>query len=308
MKITFKKKAFEQHLDNVSKAIQSNSPFPSLKGILITATESNVQLIASNGNLSIKEVVEQSGSISIKEAGRVLVPGSLFVNIIKKQDEDITVVYQDNTVLIESNGAQTSLQPLNANDYPTLSFDTIGKDLVIDAEALESVIKNVSSASGENDRRIILNGVNLSSKEGKLTATATNSFRLAKEVVEIDSNSEFNITILTKNLRDFMPNNVKGPLTIAVNDSKIITKHQSTTIMSKLIDGVYPDTSALIPTQFSRVLKADSRELQNLIDKATVVADDANKVIKLTISSDLLKVESKRREVGDSVVQMASPE
>lgn len=303
MKIKFQKRELEKHLEKVSRAIQSNSALPSLQGLLMNITESNIQLIGSNANLSIKEIIEPSEKAKVIEPGKALIPGSLFRNIIKKQDNEITLTTTDKSIIIESNGAQTSLQLLNSHDYPVISFETIGKDLIIDSSSLEGVIKNVSFAAAENDKRMILNGVNLKSKNGILTAIATNSFRLAKEEVEVDSNSEFDITILSKNLKDFVPKDISGPITISVNDSKIVTKHENTTVMSKLIDGVYPNTDGLIPVQFSKILKIDSKELYELVDKATVVANDANKVVRLTINESKLTVESKRREVGDSIVE-----
>ena len=303
MKISINKKAFEKHLDLISKAIQGNSPLPSLQGVIIYATESNIQMTASNGNLSIKEIIEPSEEIKIIEPGKILVPGTLFNKIIKKQGTQIDITTTDTTMNIESSGAKTSLQLLNPSDYPVISFESIGKDLIVDGEALENIMKNVSFAAADNDKRIILNGVNLSSKDGFLVATATNSFRLAQEKIEIDSNTDFNITVLSKNLKDFIPKGVRGPLKINVNESKIITKHNSSTTVSKLIDGVYPNIAGLIPTSFKSILSIDSKKFSNLIDQATVVSDEGSKVIKLTINSNELLIESKKREIGNSIIK-----
>ncbi|MCK5806804.1 MAG: DNA polymerase III subunit beta, partial [Mycoplasmataceae bacterium] len=84
MKITINKSKFEKHLENISKAVQSSSTLPALKGILMVASESNVILTASTGNLSIKEVIEKDGSVNVIEPGSILIEGALFKNIIKK--------------------------------------------------------------------------------------------------------------------------------------------------------------------------------------------------------------------------------
>ncbi|NQZ65607.1 MAG: DNA polymerase III subunit beta [Mycoplasmatales bacterium] len=303
MKIKIRKRLFEKHLESIGKAIQSNSPLPALQGIVITATESNTQILASNGNLSIKEVIGHDGSLEVIEPGKILVPGSLFKNVIKKQGQEITLNTTKNSINIESEGAKTTLQLMNVEDYPSINFDTMGKDLIVDGSAIEHLIKNVSFAAAENDKRIILNGVNLKSLNGSLTATATNSFRLAQEKVEVDSNVNFDVTILSKNLKDFIPKGIKGPLTINVNESKVITKYNSTTILSKLIDGFYPKVDGLIPKKFQSVLSIDSKTLSSLIEKATVVSDDGNKVIKLSLNDGELTIESKKREMGDSIVR-----
>lgn len=303
MKIKLNKRKFEKHLDSIGKAIQSNSPLQSLQGILINANESNVQMLASNGNLSIKEVIESNETVEVIEPGKVLIPGSLFRNVIKKQGDEILITSTENSVNIESDLSTTTLQLMGVNDYPVINFDSMGKDLIVKSDLIESLIKNVSFAASENDKRIILNGVNLKSLEGKLVATATNSFRLAQENIETNSNVDFDITILSKNLRDFIPKGINEMMTINVNESKVITKYHSTIILSKLIDGVYPDVAKLIPQQFNSILSMDSKTLSNVIEKAIVVSDEGNKVIRLSITKEELVIESRKREIGDSVVK-----
>ena len=303
MKITINKSKFEKHLENISKAVQSSSTLPALKGILIVASESNVILTASTGNLSIREIIEKDGSVNVIEPGSILIEGSLFKNIIKKLSGEITLETNGGTAKIESEGAIANIQLMDHNSYPRLSFEPAGKDLIIDSEALKALISDVAFASADNDKRIILNGVNLKSLNGNITATATNSFRLARKTTEIDSTGEFEVTIITKNLKEFIPVKASGPLTINVGDSKIITRNESTTIESRLIDGVYPAVDGLIPTEFKNVLSLETKLLSSLISKATLVANDGNKVIRLTISSDELLVESKRSEVGTTAIR-----
>ena len=303
MELKFKKKMIVKYLETVTKIIQSNSPLPALQGLLIVATESNIKLLASNGNLSIKEIIEESKEVKIIEAGKVLVPGKLLFEVIKKQDDEITISTDKNSMIIDSNNASTTIQLLNADDYPRIAFEDIGKELIIDSDNLKEIIRNVSFAAADNDKRIILNGVNLLSKDGYITASATNSFRLAQEKLEVDSNSEFDITILSKNLKDFIPKDAKGSLTINVNNGGIITKYKNTTISSKLIDGMYPNVSKLIPSNFKNILKIDKSTLNNLIDKVTVVSEEGNKIVRLTIKDNKLTLESKRNEIGDSKIE-----
>lgn len=302
MKFTISKKTIEKHLDNISRALVSNNPFPALTGIMIHANESNIQFIVSNGNLSIKEIVEFDVNTKVELAGKVLVPGKIFKDVIKKQGDIIEISTDDNLMSVISRGSKVQINLLDVHEYPTISFEAEGKELLIDSESLNNLIKNVSFAAAENDKRIILNGVNLVASEGKLKASATNSYRLAQSVVDTDSNVEFNITILSKNLKDFYPTNAKGQLKINVDDSKIITRYENSIIVSKLIDGVYPEVDKLIPTNFEVELTIDSKEIVDLIERATVISEETQKVVKLTIENNVLTLESRRKEIGDSSV------
>ena len=302
MKIEIKKKGFEIAIGNVSKALNANSPLHSLQGVYLKVTGNSLILIASNGNLSIKEEVSEVSWLNIIQPGEVLLPGKLFTEVIKKHSDEITISETKDFVEVTSNDMSTKINILNPTDYPTISFEATGKDVIIDSSKLRSIIKNVSFAASDQDKRIILNGVNLSAKGGKLTAAATNSYRLAREESEINNEAEFEVTILSKNLRDFIPASAKGEIKISVNDSKIITKYETTTVVSNLIDGVYPQIERLIPTEAKATLKIDAKEIAKLIDKATVVSNEANKVVKMTIDTNLI-VESKRDEVGNTKVE-----
>ncbi len=302
MKFTISKKLIERHLENVSRALISNNPFPSLTGILILANESSIQMIVSNGNLSIKEIIEFDANTKVEITGKVLVPGKIFKDVIKKQGDVVEISIGENLMSVVSKGSKVQINLLDVTDYPTISFEPEGKELLIDSEALNNLIRNVSFAAAENDKRIILNGVNLVASNGKLKASATNSYRLAQSTVDIDSNVEFNITILSKNLKDFYPTNAKGQLKINVDDSKIITSYENSIIVSKLIDGVYPEVDKLIPTAFEAELIIEAKDLIDLIERATVISEESQKVVKLTIEGNSLILESRRKEIGDSSV------
>lgn len=302
MKFTITKKLIEKHLENVLRALISNNPFPALTGILITANESNIQMVVSNGNLSIKELIEFDANTKVENVGKILVSGKILKDVIKKQGEVIEFQVEGNSLSITSKGSKVQINLLDITEYPTISFDGEGKELLIDSNSLNEIIKNVSFAAAENDKRIILNGVNLIAKDGKLKASATNSYRLAQSLVDIDSNVEFNITILSKNLKDFYPTNAKGLLKVNVDDNKIITRYESSIIVSKLIDGVYPEVEKLIPTSFEAEMKVDSKHIIDLIERATVISDEMQKVVKLTIDNSTLILEARRKEIGDSSV------
>ena len=304
MQLKLNKKIFEKNIESISNAIQSNSALQSLRGILVKATPTEITLLSSNGNLSIKKTIKQSKEIEIIETGEILIPGMIFLKIIKNSNDTINIKTRNNSLIIKNEESKITLQLLNKEEYPTINFETIGKELIIDSKIIKSLINNVSFAASENDKRIILNGVNLRLKDRFLIVTATNSFRLAQEKIEINSDIEFDITILSKNLKEFIPKEFNGDFKINVNDSKIITNNNNTIISSKLIDGVYPNIEKLIPLEFKYVLEVNSNEMINLIEKATIVSDEANKIIKLTINSNKIIMESKKNEIGNTVVEM----
>ena len=303
MKITLSKKEFTKHLDNISKALSGVSPLPSLQGMVIDASESNITLLASNGNLSIKEVIENENKEKVQQPGKILVPGSLFKNLISNQAEVITLEAKENILEVSSEGMTAQINLLDITEYPIISFEVVGKDLTIDTDKFKSLISDVSYAASTDSNKVIFNGINLKASNGQLKASATNSYRLATKAIEIDQELDFDITILSKDLRDFIPAKAKGEIIVKVDDSKILTSFGSTTILSRLVDGVYPSFDHINNINYNKVLTIDSTTLKQLIDRVTVVSDESRKIVRFQVSGNELTIESKKREMGSSKVK-----
>ncbi|CAM9154402.1 DNA polymerase III subunit beta [Mycoplasma marinum] len=303
MNIKIKKSLFEKHLSNITKAITNNPALTSLNGILFKVTQDSIIMTASDGVLSIKETLLVNDDVTIIKEGTILIPGKMLIGIIKKQSSEIELKASDTTLSIYSAGSSFKLNLMDAEDYPIIDFDLSGDDLVLEGSEFKKVIKDVAFASSENNRRIILNGVNIIAKNKRLRVSATDSYRLATSRMDTISENDFNITILTKNIKDFIPSSLKGEVKIKVDESKINIENDSSVIQSRLIDGIYPELSRLIPKEYNYKLEIDSRELSNLIDKAIVVSSSDAKTVKLEIREGKLHIESKQEEVGNSHVE-----
>ncbi|NQZ29364.1 MAG: DNA polymerase III subunit beta [Mycoplasmatales bacterium] len=303
MNIKIEKSLFEKHLKNITKALSNNPALTSLSGILFEVKNDKIELLASDGVLSIKETILKNDDVTIIQEGKSLIPGKMFIEIIKKQSKEIELVTNGNTLNIYSAGSSFKLNLMDPEDYPMIDFDLVGSELILDSVEFKKTIKDVAFAAAENNRRIILNGINIIAKEGHLRISATDSYRLATSRMNTASINNFNITILAKNIKDFIPASIKGEVKIKVDDSKINIEHDSSIIQSRLIDGIYPELSRLIPKEYNYKLEIDSKELSNLIDKAIVVSSGDAKTVKLEIKEGKLQIESKQEEVGNSHVE-----
>lgn len=303
MKLKVNKKQFNLILEELAKVINPNSPLISLQGILIEALENKIIFKASNGNISIKKEIDVDSDIEVITPGNILVPGKLFKEIIKKQSDTIEIFREKNEITIRSNGSEGFLNLLNVEEFPTISFDKVGKDFEIEVSKFKELINNVSYAAAENDNRLILNGVNIKAANSKLVVSATNSFRFATEVLPIDSDIEFNINILSSSLKILLSSINSGLLKISINDSKIISEVDNTIIVSNLIDGIYPELEKLIPHEFETVVKTSTKDINYLIDKVLVMSTEKKRVTKLTTNNGELILEMRRQEIGELIAR-----
>jgi len=307
MNIRISQKKLLKNLENISKVVSTSLHLPALTGIIIEATESHVKLIASNGTLSTKVVIPLGDNALVIEPGKILVPGKLFIDLIKRQSNMITITSDENETTIVSEGKKASLNLLNINDYPAIVFENFGEDLTINASELKNAISKVAFAAAENDRRVILNGVNLVAKDGKLKLSATNSFRLAQTTLDISNKDlDFNVVALAKSVKNFIPSEYDGEVILNITDSKIVTKIGNTKQSLSLIDGVYPDIGKLIPPLSDQVLTVDSKEFIKYLDDAAVMSTDTYKVVQLYLAKDKAIIRSKRQEVGSSITTLSN--
>lgn len=304
MKLTLNREKFEKHLNNVSKALDSNPHLVILKGMMIIASESNITLIASNGNLSIKEIIDVKGDFIVKKPGKIIVPGKLFIQLIKKQAKIINIFVEKNSLKIESECFKSSINLLEWEEYPKIDFDSSGKEFIIDSEIIKKAIKNVvTSAATERNEKIMLNGVNFKAQGQQLFLTATDSYRLAREFHNINNEINFEFTILAKNLKDFLPNDTKGEIAINISDWKILTSYKSTNVLLQLIDGIFPDVEKIVPQQFTNILKIDVNHLLDLLDKASTINNEYQNTLSFKMNNNQLTIESIKNEIGNVIVK-----
>jgi DNA polymerase-3 subunit beta len=303
MRIEIQKNKLDKHIGIVSKAIIQHPALYSLSGIYLEATESYLELIASNGNFSIKERIDLDSDIRIVEPGKILINGYLMKNIVKKQKGKIEIYVQDNFVVFESDEIKTNINSLNIEEYPKISFINTGSKIVFNKEDFKRALKNVVFAASENDKRIILNGVNLKTVGGKLYFSATNSYRFAIDSIPVEKEKDIDITIFSKNIKEFLPTEItNNSIEITVEDRKINFLNNETIIQSKLIDGDYPNLLNLVPSTYESTLKINSTDLINLIEKITVI-HNSFAPIKLRIENNEMTLETRKEEIGNAKVK-----
>ena len=307
MKIKIKKTKLLDALSNVTIAIDKATLYRSYIGVKIVVSESNIRLIASDGDFAVKEIIEKTSGLEIIEPGKVLVDGKLLNDIVKKQKDMIELEADDHMLHVRSEKIKTNLSLMNVNDYPGIDFNNYGEEFEINSKVLHDAIEQVSyAASIENVGRIILTGINIKVYDGWLTVSATNSSRLATKKIKVDNNDlDINFIIRSKYLKHLLPKNLDENIMLNISNKKILTKRGNVVYTTNLISGVYPDVDKLIPTEFNTVVTMDSKVLRSNLDTALVINNnEGNRATKLTINEGSMIIESKKAEIGDSKVEI----
>ena len=306
MNFKISKRVFYNALSVVSRAISANSPLPWLSGIKLEVSTDSLTLTGSDSDVSIQKVIKKTdkdGQFEVSEPGMVVIEAKYILEIVRKIDADeLKIEVVDGSLTkISGHSAEFNINGMKAEDYPAIDFSVPNKQIDLDADVLLKLITQTSFATSDKETRPVLTGVNFKAEGNRLECVATDSFRLARKTLELSTSADFNVTIPAKSLSEVAKTIEKDEkVRVCVSDKKAQFWFDNTVIQTRLIDGAYPETSRLIPTEFLYELTLDSRDILNAIDRASFIKSEGISIIKLSASEKEVIISTKSQEVGSS--------
>jgi len=311
MKFTINRDLLLTELTHAAKGLSTKTPMPILTGIKLLVSTDGLTLTTSNTEISIQIKIPQSQHLTVETPGECVVPGKYFLEIIRKIDaRDIDfAIFEENMIKILADRSNFTLIGLDKTDYPQINFNDSAESILLDSSVLKQIIKQTSFATGVSETRIILTGISFNINENQLTATATDSFRLAKKTIKLPkSYNKINVVIPSKALDDLnkIIDDADEKVSIHLASNKVLFKYKNISFLTRLIEGTYPDTSSLIPKEFFTDLKFNKQELISAIDRAALFTNmDTSNIVKLTLKSDkVVEIASNSTEIGKVVEEV----
>jgi len=293
------------------KALSTKTPAPYLQGIKMEVYQNELVLVTSNSDIAIKIVIRDE-SLNVENTGEALIPGRVFVDFIRKLDKgqvEISVV--DNNVLrIHAHNTDLSLNLQNVDDYPEINFITNELPIKLESKIMKSVIRQTTFATSNIENRPILTGVNIKVEGNKLIAIATDSFRLSQKVIEIPSNFDnMNVVIPGKSLDELIKilELDLDEILVHLNHKTILFEYGNILFQSRLLEGNFPETSRLIPTDFPIIIKFRTNDLSVAIERASLLStkDNLNSIVKLFLKPDnVVEITSNSPEIGKIIEEV----
>lgn len=293
------------NLTNVSKALSTKAPMPILTGIKIEARNNILFLTASNNEISIQAMIKDKRQLKIEEEGLVVVPGKYFIEMVRKIDskEIDFSTFEENIVKILADRSNFSLNAMDKDNYPIISFNDSDTVLTMDVGNLKQIIRKTTFATSLSESRVILTGVSFTTDGRKLEVIATDSFRLAKKYMIYDIEfPHINAVIPSRSLDELnkIIDENESPVEIHFSSAKVLFKYKNYLYQTRLIDGTFPNTSNLIPTDFLTAIRFNKNDLIAAIERASLFTSiDSSSIIKLSLNSDkTIEIASTSNEIG----------
>ncbi|MDE3840486.1 DNA polymerase III subunit beta [Bacillus methanolicus] len=316
MKFIIQRDRLAQSVQDVMKAVSSRTTIPILTGIKIAATEEGVTLTGSDSDISIESFIpkKEDGNelVEIIESGAIVLQARFFSEIVKKLPTDTVDIEVQNHLqtVIRSGKSEFNLHGLDAEEYPHLPQIKEENVFRIPTDLLKMMIRQTVFAVSTSETRPILTGVNWKIENRELTCIATDSHRLAlrKAQIETESNESYNVVIPGKSLNELSKilDDGNDPIDIVITENQVLFKAKHLLFFSRLLEGNYPDTSRLIPTDSKTDVVVNLKEFIQAIDRAALLArDDRNNVVKFsTFDNQLIEISSNTPEIGKVVEEV----
>ena len=274
MKLTLSTTDLNHALRTVSRAVSNGKTHPILAGVLIEPH----QLTAYDLELAIQAPI----TAAVETAGSCVAPYRLLADITGRLDGGgvITLELDGSRLAIATAGGSYSLSVEPAEDYPALPAIDAATGASVDlSRASAAVLAAVSTDSAKQ----LLTGVHMAADGAALRLEATDGHRLATRTLPCDA-AAFDATIPARAIAQ-----VRQPATFAFSTGQVaIALEDGTRLISRTLDGSYPNAQALIPAAFKHSLTCDREALLAAIERVAVIS--GNGVVKLTTKGSSLQV------------------
>ncbi|XMB86417.1 DNA polymerase III subunit beta [Mycoplasmatota bacterium WC44] len=297
-------------LTSASRALSNKTPMPILTGVKLDVDYDKVVITTSNSDISM-QVVIQNSNLKVEKTGSHVVPGRFFIEIAKKITSDtvkITVV-DDNLINIQAGQSDFTLNGMEKELYPEITFNTLNNPVIMNVEDLRSIIAQTNFATSILENRPILTGVLFDLNNHKLTAVATDSYRLAQKEFELNLSYDQKQIVIPHRTLDELSRilNNDDKVEMFLTENKVIFKHRNLLFQSRLLEGRFPETSKLIPTEFPIEISFDKHELISAIERASLLSQSKDSIVKLKLRRDgNVEITSHSSEIG-KVIEEITP-
>ena len=306
MKFSVNQQDLQQALNYCQGVIEKRSTLPILSNILLDIKNSKLIITATDLDLIF---IHQLNNIEVKEEGKTTTTASTFYDIIRKfsSGKKINLTLTNNSKLhLESEKSVFNLNCISASEFPLTDENFNQNEFSIKSKQLLKLLNKCKFSISNDETRHYLSGIYIHQTEFEdknyLTAVATDSHRMSISKIRLEEKIDFEPIILPKktifqlcSLLDSYDGDVK----ISNVKSKIKFELNNSILVSKLIDGKFPNYIQVIPKNNQKKLDIDLKLFLDSVDRVASVSLDKKDGVKFNLTKDTLNLSVNSTTSGD---------
>jgi DNA polymerase-3 subunit beta len=306
MQFIVKRDTLLKSLNFVQGIIEKKNTLPILSNVLLELKNKKLSVVATDLDIVFYDEITD---VNILKEGSTTTSATIIYDILRKisSNSDLKFELKDtNKLSLKSENADFNLLCLPTDNFPTFSDQFDGEEIQLDSNRFLKLLNKTKISISNDDTRHYLNGIflHLTEANGRsfLTGVATDSHRLSSSSLEINDINNFPSLILPRKtvfqLSSLLAEN-KVNLTIQISENKIKFSLGKIKLVSKVIDGKFPDYKKVVPTNNGKILSVENKEFVDSIERVTSVSIDRKEGVRLVINKDNIQLSVNSANSGD---------
>ena len=313
MKLQLSKSNFVKSLSFVQNIVESKATIPILANVLLEAKQGRLNVSATDMDITIFDKIKIN---SIETEGSTSVPAHTLYNVIKELPDDnpIDLSYDQNNKKLHliSSKSKFIFSCLSKDEFPISSSETFKISFDLKSDILKEIIDKTYFATSNEETRYYLNGLYIHTitlnNKNYLRAVATDGHRLAQYQISAPptiTKNNFGVIVPKKLIFELrkLIDDLKENIKIDLSERKIKFSFNETIIVSKLIDGKFPDYEKVIPKDTNNAFSIDRKKFLESINRISTISSEKSKAIKLNLNKDKITISASNLEEGGSGVE-----
>lgn len=302
MKFTCQKSDLVRAIQIISKGIASNPQNPILSGVYLETDGQNIELRATDHEIGVITSIPAD----IEQKGSLIIPGKMLQDVSRFLPGETASFFVDiekeGVIYIQSGTAKFELHSL-AGEFPSVRMNEILLKFTIKDNILRNIIKKTAFAVADDDKRPIFTGCLFDIRNSEIVMAATNTHHLAVQQVTLpDFEGSRRMVIPAKVLLELsrmMTSEIPQDIEVCVSDTRISFSFDDVYIISRLIEGQFPDYNRVVPTDFKTRITINTDAFTRAVERVGLIArHDDYKVMKFEFAGNQVKISASNQNIG----------
>lgn len=298
MKLQVTQENLNRALSSVARVANSRGTLPILANVLIKTENNRLSLSATNLDIAITHYI----GAKVSDGGSITVPARLMQDFVGSLPEGvINLDLQETKLHVTTEKYNSVVNGIMADDFPVMPAISEGKTWKLPAVEFKKALQQVVFAASNDETRPVLTGVLLQTFEGELRMAATDSYRLAEKKLG-KNKEEVNLLIPASSMQDLLRvlGDADGDVTVTHDEQQILFQVNDVELVTRLVEGKYPDYKKLIPEKFASEATLKRADLVNVTKVSSLFARESAGSVTIELEDGKLSIRSVASQLGEN--------
>jgi DNA polymerase III subunit beta len=308
MKIECVKSKLTEVVNKTERVVGKNLTLPILSCLLLEVKNNLLTIHSTNLDLGVKVSIP----VRVLKDGLVAVPGNIFHSFISQLpgEGNVTLEVVEKNLEVKTAHIKTIIKTFNPEDFPIIPSVSDPNSLKVSAKDFVKGLRSVWYSSATSSMKPELSSVYIHQTDNGVVFAATDSFRLAEKKIIVKNLRDFNpILIPFRNTAEIIRvfEEIDDPIELHISKGQISINHNNIYLVSRVVDGSFPDYEQIIPKDFKTEVTVLKQDLLNALKISTVFSDNFNQVnIKVVPSKKSFEIKTENANIGRNVISIES--